>query len=340
MSKRSREQMLEECDLKSAAGFAATSVFPGESHEEFALLVDDIWEQYEPEGPIEEDLVETIANSVWRKRHMGIFHRAFKARSKWGSYFEYPGDPGGFSRITQEDIRRIASMRNQMTAKCVTFVIEKRLGKIAEPTKKAISAAEATNSVAGLAEKTAEEHEAVEIKEARESDATNDGVPPEGILRTIVDKVFAEIKGDCTKGANHRVVSPDTKCVVEEIVKREFAAFDAEPPRDGARTIGEYIEKTWKAFSNAMSVTETALGAGFLEETLEQMGETFIEQTLARFGDILTPECFIEEFRFGEVLDLRIERAHDRLIRVQAQRAKKAAANIVSMQPGWMNRRR
>jgi hypothetical protein len=61
---------------------------------------------------------------------------------------------------------------------------------------------------------------------------------------------------------------------------------------------------------------------------------------LARFGDLLTPEFYVSELRFAELLDLTIARAHNRLMKYQAARAKKTAADIVSLQPGWAARKR
>ena len=95
VSKFDREQMSEEQDPKRAVGFAAASVLPGESQEDFDLLRDDLWEHYEPEGPVEEDLVESIVHVLWRKTHLGVFQRAFEARQ---TLFRIPGRSAGIDQ--------------------------------------------------------------------------------------------------------------------------------------------------------------------------------------------------------------------------------------------------
>jgi hypothetical protein len=57
---------------------------------------------------------------------------------------------------------------------------------------------------------------------------------------------------------------------------------------------------------------------------------------LAKLGDLLTPENYIDELHFNEVLDQTIARAHGRLMKYQASRARKSAANVNSLQPGWV----
>ena len=112
---------------KFSIGFVGRSVLPGESQEEFDRLQDELDEQYEPKGPVEEDLVETIANAIWRKRHLSIFHRAFKARMNVGSFFSYPGDPDGTSRINQAYAEQISMMRAKAITKFVTAAVKRRM---------------------------------------------------------------------------------------------------------------------------------------------------------------------------------------------------------------------
>jgi hypothetical protein len=110
MSKFDRDQLPEEHDPKRAVGFAAASVLPGESQEGFDLLCNELWEHYEPVGRIEEDLVESIVDLLWRKTHLGVFQRAFEARLRWGSNFDYPGDPQGLTRIFEDDLQQLEEM--------------------------------------------------------------------------------------------------------------------------------------------------------------------------------------------------------------------------------------
>src|SRR5450432_813 len=94
------DQNFAEHDPEQSIGFAASPVFPGEDPKEFQCLVDELCEQYEPMGPVEKDAVQTMARAIFRKRHPEIFQRAFEARMKWGSFFNFPGDTEGFERIT------------------------------------------------------------------------------------------------------------------------------------------------------------------------------------------------------------------------------------------------
>jgi hypothetical protein len=121
---------------KMPIGFVGRSVLPGESQEEFDRLEDEVYEQYEPLGPVEEDLVETIVSAIWRKRHTDTFHRAFKARMIWGSCFSYPGDPDGASRITQAYVERISPMMAKEIAKFATAMVKRKLDEDADPSGK------------------------------------------------------------------------------------------------------------------------------------------------------------------------------------------------------------
>jgi hypothetical protein len=99
-------QLME--DRKRAVGFSATPVLPGEHQAQFDRLLKDLRLKYEPEGPAEDDAVETMANCVWRKRHLEIFQRAAEARARWGIYFSYPNDQGGFTKIMLEMLQDAA----------------------------------------------------------------------------------------------------------------------------------------------------------------------------------------------------------------------------------------
>jgi hypothetical protein len=127
-------------------------------------------------------------------------------------------------------------------------------------------------------------------------------------------------------------------CVVSRIVEREFAAQNK---KSGARKAsgGEY-EKIADLFSNMMTSVCAALGGAAVEELMEQIHQDAAEHSLAQLGDLLTPECHSAELRHKELVDLCIERAHDRLMKYRAVRTKRAAANIVSLQPDWAARRR
>jgi hypothetical protein len=52
------------------AGYSATTILPGESQAEFEKLHRDLIEELEPAGPLESDIVATIARLVWRKKNI------------------------------------------------------------------------------------------------------------------------------------------------------------------------------------------------------------------------------------------------------------------------------
>jgi hypothetical protein len=63
VSKSDRHQKVEDRDPKRAVGFAERPVLPGEDQEEFDALREELYLEYEPQGPAEEDAVETIAEA-------------------------------------------------------------------------------------------------------------------------------------------------------------------------------------------------------------------------------------------------------------------------------------
>jgi hypothetical protein len=103
--------------------------------------------------------------------------------------------------------------------------------------------------------------------------------------------------------------------------------------------IGEH-EKIADLFSYMMASVDPAWGAAAVQELMKKFHYDEAELSLAQFGDLLTPECHSAELRYKDLLDLTIERAHGRLTKYQAARAKRAAADIVSLQPDWVARRR
>jgi hypothetical protein len=170
------------------------------------------------------------------------------------------------------------------------------------------------------------------------SDITTKNIP-EGLLKRIVENAAVEIKTASTKygsalNATHQ--ADIVKRVVIDEWEREIATDKNEKPG----SIREEIDQIYGAFDRTMGAVKTLLGADAVEEMCEKICRNHIEQSFAKLGDLLTPERYIEELRFSESLDLIIERAHDRLMKYQTARAKKGAANISSLQPGWATRKR
>jgi hypothetical protein len=121
-------------------------------------------------------------------------------------------------------------------------------------------------------------------------------------------------------------------------VKKELKECASQ--KDAPPTVAKRIEKMLDQFQNMMAVVESTLGSDVVADIFRNVGDNITEQALAELGDLLTPEHALEEIRFAEVLDLRVERAHDRLMKMQDWRAKKAAVNVVTLQPDWVARKR
>jgi hypothetical protein len=319
---------------KRSIGFVGRSVLPGESQEEFDCLEDNLYEEYGPEGPVEEGLVETIANAIWRKRHMDMFYRAFRARMIWGSFFSYPGDPDGDSKITQAYVERTSAPMVKEIVKFATAAIKRKMEEDPDYRGKIDEGEKIAASVAAPAQQEDSDHKSVAAAFTGNDDVTKT------ILGIITEKAFYEVKKMHRPRTNHREIATNIDSIIEGVVKKELAAEEITPRKDAPLTVAGWREKMWDQFQNTMVVVDSALGAGVVEEILRNMVDTVTEQALAELGDLLTPEHALEELRFAESLDVCVERAHDRLMKVQDRRAKKAAVNVVTLQPGWATRKR
>jgi hypothetical protein len=158
------------------------------------------------------------------------------------------------------------------------------------------------------------------------------------ILGAVANKAFSEVKKMPRPRASRGATTSNIESIIEGVVKKELKEIP--PQKDAPPTVVGRMEKMWGQFHSIMTVMESTLGADVVAEIFQKMVENITEQALAEFGDLLTPEQAIEEMRFAEVLDRCVERAHDRLRKMQDQRAKKAAVNVVSLQPGWATRKR
>jgi hypothetical protein len=177
-------------------------------------------------------------------------------------------------------------------------------------------------------------------RKAGVADFTGSDDVTNAMLAAIADKAFDEVKKMHRPRAGHGATTSNIDSIIEGVVKKELAAEKSRLQEDAPPTVARYIKIMWDKFINAMAVAESAMGADVVAEILQTTIDNITEQALAELGDLLTPEHALEEIRFAEVLDLRIERAHDRLMKVQDRRAKKAAVNVVTLQPGWATRKR
>jgi hypothetical protein len=87
--------------LKHGA-YSGMTVLPGEDPAGFRKLQEDLFAEFAPDGPLEEDIVETIARLTWRKQNLLTYGMAATARnlrdrieSKYAYYRPIPslGDP-------------------------------------------------------------------------------------------------------------------------------------------------------------------------------------------------------------------------------------------------------
>jgi hypothetical protein len=307
-----RHPRSQDGDQKRAVGFAATAVLPGENQEEFNCLLEDLRFQYEPEGPAEADAVETMANAIWRKRHLKIFQRAFEARMKLGTFFKYPVDPHGSVRIHQDNLREI----DESMTLAATQYVQKELGIIGADNK----------------EKPHKTAQAVGRTET--SDSTTSNLVAEGPFTRALENATAKIK----KYKNDNLSDEEKTDIIREEAKKEIAKDKAEAARNKCSSSREYIKKVYVQNGKLMAALETVFGRDFVEELQHYVNCSSIEASLAEFGDLLTPECYAAELRMVELLDLAIDRSHDRLIKLQKSRAKSSRIN--PLQPDWMARRR
>jgi hypothetical protein len=63
-------------------GYSALGLLPGESPAEFEQLHEDLAEELAPRGPLEEDIVSTLARLLWRKQNRSTFRTAEFARNR------------------------------------------------------------------------------------------------------------------------------------------------------------------------------------------------------------------------------------------------------------------
>jgi hypothetical protein len=64
------------------AGYSAISVLPGENKAEFDKLHQDLIAELVPNGPLESDIVATMARLLWRKQNLKTFRISALARGR------------------------------------------------------------------------------------------------------------------------------------------------------------------------------------------------------------------------------------------------------------------
>ena len=61
--------------LKHAA-YSGMAVFPGEDEGAFGKLHENLIEEYALNGPSEDEIIETMARLIWRKKNLKTYHLA------------------------------------------------------------------------------------------------------------------------------------------------------------------------------------------------------------------------------------------------------------------------
>jgi hypothetical protein len=74
--------------LKHGA-YSATGFLPGEDRAAFEELRCDFISELRPEGPLESDIVETIARLIWRKQNLETLRIAESARKRYAAICSY-----------------------------------------------------------------------------------------------------------------------------------------------------------------------------------------------------------------------------------------------------------
>jgi hypothetical protein len=289
MSKCDRHPRTQDDDPKRAVGFAATAVLPGENQEEFDCLLDDLYFKYKPDDPVEEDAVETMANAIWRKRHLKIFQRAFEARMKYGAYFTFPGDPGGFNMINQETLQQLDESVILLSTQLVEYELEKTAADNTEKITKAAQFAQ------------------LEAVGTKTSDDTTSNLLPEGVFKRTFETAIAEIKAEDT--SDNPINAEEVRDIVRQVAKKEIANEKAIAASGKLCSIREHNKKVWAAFCKLVAVLETVVNPDTLKESFDHLHCIHIQQLLAEFGDLLTPERYADELHLVELLDRTIERS-------------------------------
>jgi hypothetical protein len=72
---------------RTHGAFSESVILPGEDIEEFEQLLDSLFTEWQPAGPVEADAVLSLGKALWRKQRLSIFFRAKKAYAEYGKLF-------------------------------------------------------------------------------------------------------------------------------------------------------------------------------------------------------------------------------------------------------------
>jgi hypothetical protein len=125
--------------LKHGA-YSDTTFLPGEDPSAFKRLHDDVIAEFAPAGPLEKDIVETIARLMWRKKNLVTYRSASRARdrhsailAKYAPHFDWPNlagpDPRSATQILADQKAAEEESRNAL-GESFQFVTLGKIGTI------------------------------------------------------------------------------------------------------------------------------------------------------------------------------------------------------------------
>jgi len=78
-------------------GYSNTTLLPGEDRAAFEKLHKDLIAEFEPSGRLEEDIINTLARTMWRKQNLETYHLMGQANYRYSQirekYFPTPELP-------------------------------------------------------------------------------------------------------------------------------------------------------------------------------------------------------------------------------------------------------
>jgi|SRR5579862_3430895 len=106
--------------LKHGA-YCESVLLPGESAANFEELRRDLIDELKPDGPLEQDIVQTIARLIWRKQNMLTYRRAQMAHKQisaiYSKYFSLPFPTLGERKEISADERAAYEQEVKMVRK-------------------------------------------------------------------------------------------------------------------------------------------------------------------------------------------------------------------------------
>src|SRR5580704_12398558 len=68
--------------------YSGKSILPGEDPKEFDALLQSLFDEWQPNGPSEEETVRSLADYLWRKNRLDIFARVQHAKACYDEHWK------------------------------------------------------------------------------------------------------------------------------------------------------------------------------------------------------------------------------------------------------------